>query len=117
MAHPQAAASPAQTPTGSGEPTTTRLRAAVIDMESIATTALDEIHAIATLALAYLETPQGYKNPDAVAKALEVVVDRSSVSSDSIAHEAEQVGAHQENPSWLRRVAARLSVREQGASA
>lgn len=100
---------------GALAPDTAQLRSAVIEIDTLASAAFGEIAAVARLALAYLETPDGYRHPELIAQALTSIFDRASGSADSVIFEAEQVGCHTIDQRWLRRLDAQQVSRQLGA--
>ncbi len=89
------------------------LRNTIIDMEAMATSALDEIAALANMMLDRLETPAGYRHPEVIALALEAIWSRAQMASSAVNYEAEQAGANDTNTRFHRRLDARCKYREE----
>lgn len=90
-----------------------RLQAAVTDMDCLAHGGFSEISAIATLALAALETPAGYRHPETIAQALIAIRGKADDIDNCIGHQAEEVGCNYHDPNTARRRdAARAASKE-----
>lgn len=79
-------------------------------MDRLAQVGLNEIEAIARLALLSLETPDGQRNIENVALALHAIVQKADFTCDAITYEADEVGRGYKDDSRMRRVAARSAV-------
>lgn len=89
-----------------------RLQAAIFDMDCIAQGAFSEISAIAKLALAALETPDGYHHPETIAHALLAIRGKADDTKNCIGCQAEEVGCNYQDPRAGRRMAARRMAME-----
>ena len=69
-----------------------KLRAAVTDMDSLSQTAFNQIAAISTLLLSWLETPRGQLSSEITAEALNCVAYLAQNACENIGCEAESVG-------------------------
>jgi hypothetical protein len=87
-----------------------RLQAAVTDMDALAQQGFSEILAIAKLALAAMETPDGYRQPETIAQALRAICGKAAAIENDINCQAEEVGCNYRNPNTSRRYAAHRSV-------
>lgn len=85
---------------------TTRLQTAVFDIDCLQQTAFSEISAIASLALAALKTPDGYKHFETIAKALLAIRGKADETQDLIITVAEEVGCDSKDTGTERRLAA-----------
>ncbi|ATE59099.1 hypothetical protein [Thauera sinica] len=101
MAHP-ALGAPAPTPCNNLR----RLQAAITDMDGFAQGGLSEISAIAKLALAAMETPDGYRHPEMIAQALSAIWGKAESIENCINTTAEKVGCNYRDPDAERRYAA-----------
>lgn len=90
-----------------------RLQAAVYDMDCLAQGGFSEISAIAKLALAAMETPDGYRHPETIAQALRAIWGKADDIENCINCEAEEVGCNYRDPNTQRRYAAARAVREE----
>lgn len=93
-------------------PTINQLRSTITEMDSLAQGAFSEIATIAKLALASLETPEAYANPERMASVLNAIWDRAVGSEDSINAMAEGVGCNYKDQDMGRRMDARRIARE-----
>jgi hypothetical protein len=91
-------------PIPSNDPET--LQSAISDIDCLAQTGFSEISAIAKLALASMEVPDSYRNPETIAQALRIIVGKAGDSEASISREAEDVGCNYQNHSAFLRSAA-----------
>ena len=87
------------------------LRDTVEFMDSLAQDGFSEISAIAKLALAQLEHPDGYLHPEIIAQALRAIWGKADNIANCINSEAEQVGCNYVDPALTRRQAARAAHR------
>lgn len=94
-----------------------QLRNAVTFMDCLSNNGFDEIIAIAKLALAWLETPNGYQHLDVVASALNAIWGKAENIQNSIGWEVEQVGCDYVDEHQKRRWDAQRAHREQEAAA
>jgi hypothetical protein len=83
-----------------------RLQAAVTDMDALAQHGFSEILAIAKLALAAMEAPDGYIQPETFAQALGAICGKATAIQNDINCQAEDVGCNYRNPNTSRRYAA-----------
>lgn len=90
-----------------------RLQVAINTISGLADESLPQIAAIAKLALAYLETPEGYQHPDNVAHALRAIWASADVLHNDIGYEAEQIGCERSDENQQRRWEAQRMYREQ----
>ncbi|WP_312284903.1 hypothetical protein [Yokenella regensburgei] len=81
-----------------------KLHAAVTDMDSLSQTAFNQISAITTLLLSWLETPRGQVGSETVAEALNCVAYLAQNACENIGYEAERVGCGFEDDSQKRRI-------------
>lgn len=89
------------------------LRNTVEAMDSLAQDGFSEIGAIANLALAMMEQPDGYLHPEIIAQALRTILGKAQDIGNSINCEAGDVGCNYVDESKRRRYAARAKAREQ----
>lgn len=97
-------------------PTTDQLCEAVTGMDSMAQGAFSEIAAIAKLALASLETPAAYTNPEVMAYALTAIWNRALDAENCINCIAEGVGCNYKNEAMHLRSAAKRKASESTTS-
>lgn len=90
-----------------------RLQTAVFDMDCLAQGGFSEISAIAKLALAALETPDGYRHPETIAHALRAIWGKADDTENHINGQAEEVGCNYRDPNADRRSAAQRSARQE----
>jgi hypothetical protein len=84
-----------------------KLRSAITDMDCLSQSAFDEIASIAQLSLAWLERPDGHRNVEVIASALNNIVFRAQNAAECIGLEAEGVGCEFiDSESQARRMAA-----------
>ncbi|KAB8311964.1 hypothetical protein EH228_08950 [Erwinia endophytica] len=83
------------------------LSAAVRDMDCLSKTELAEISSIAQLALAWMETPQGYLDPEVIASALNAIRYKADNLSECIGVESGSVGCEYTDDARVRRIHAR----------
>jgi len=93
-------------------PTTKQLRRTVTAMDSVAQGAFSEIAAIAKLALASLETPAAYADPESMGIVLTLILDKAMGAEDHINSLAEKVGCNYIDQAERRRSDARRQVRK-----
>lgn len=86
-----------------------KLRDTVEFMDSLAQGGFSEISAIAKLALAQLEHPDGYRHPENIALALSAICGKADDIMNCINSEAEQVGCNYVDDALSRRQAARAA--------
>ncbi|MEO8154305.1 MAG: hypothetical protein ABI605_14650 [Rhizobacter sp.] len=94
----------------SNEPSTEKLRETTEYISTLAQDVLSEIECIAKLALAYLETPGGYKHPEIIAKALDSIWGRAEYIKQCISNQAEDVGCDYVDEAEIRRSRARYAA-------
>lgn len=95
------------TPQESGKTTDPRLlQAAITDMDSFSQSGFSEISAIAKLALAALETPDGYRFHENIALALRAIWGKADDIENCINCRAEEAGCNYSDPGRERRYAA-----------
>lgn len=82
------------------------LQGAVHFMDALAQEGFSEISAIAKLALAALETPDGYRDTETIARALRAIWYKADDIENCINHQAEEVGCNYRDPNAERRYAA-----------
>lgn len=87
------------------------LRNAVQAMDGLAQDGFAEISAIAKLALAMLEHPDGYRHPERIAQALRTIWGKADDMENCISGEAERVGCNYVDESKMRRYAAQAEAR------
>lgn len=95
-------------------PTTQQLCNAVTEIDTMAQGAFSEIATIAKLALASLETPAAYIDPESMATILKAIWGKAMDAADHINAEAEGVGC--KDPVERRRSDARHKAREAALS-
>lgn len=95
--------------------TVQELRNAVQTMDSLSQDGLAEISAIARLALAMMEQPDGYRHPELIAMALRNIWAKSDLVMDCINATAENVGCNYVDEALRRRYAARTQAQQQDA--
>lgn len=95
---------------------TDRLRRALTDAGSIAESALAEISGVAALALAYMETPDAYRNTENIAQALLAIKSAADDAHNCVGVELEEVGIRTADEAWRRRLDARFAARPQDAA-
>lgn len=83
-----------------------RLRDAITEIDSMSQSAFSEIATIAKLALASLEKPEAYKNPEAMAHVLQAIWGKALDAENYINCIAEQVGCNYIDNAERRRWAA-----------
>lgn len=83
-----------------------QLQAAITDIDSMSQCGFSEISAIAKLALATLETPDGYRFHENIALALRAIWGKADDIENCINYRAEQVGCNYSDPARERRYAA-----------
>lgn len=81
----------------------TRLKAAITDMDCLAQSGFSEISAIAKLALAALETPDGYTNLEIIAQALRAIWVKADDIENCVNFAAGQVGCNYKDQATERR--------------
>ena len=92
------------------------LRQTMTLIDSLAQDGFSEIAAVAKLALAALETPDGYRHPENIAWALSAIWAKAEQIEAFINNEAEKVGCNYVNDSQRRRWDARAAARGQSNS-
>ena len=97
-------------------PTTQQLRNAVTEIDTMAQGAFSEIAAIAKLALATLETPAAYIDPESMAILLNAIWGKAIDAENYINVEAEGVGCNYIDQAERRRSDARRKAREAASS-
>lgn len=80
-----------------------RLQAAVNDMDALAQQGFSEISAIARLVLLALKSPDGYRHPELIVRALRVIWGKADDIQDCINARAEDVGCHHIDEDDMRR--------------
>jgi hypothetical protein len=108
-------ASTTSTSKAANKATVQELRNTVLTMDSVSQDGLSEISAIARLALAMLEQPDGYRHPELIAMALRSIYAKSDLTMDCINATAEFVGCNHIDESLRRRHAARTQAQQQDA--
>lgn len=96
------------------DPEVEKLRAAVNFMDCLSQGAFSEISSIAKLALAYMETPDGYRHPDNIAQALRAIWGNADDIQNCINSEAARVGCNYTDDAERRRWEAYRQAREAG---
>lgn len=86
------------------------LREAVHNMDAMSQEGFSEIKAIARLAMAALLTPEGQRDTEAMAGALQAIHNRAEMSESALNWEAEQVGCQYTAVDTVRRYEACRSV-------
>jgi len=97
---------------GAPAPTPDQLRNAVEFMDSLSQNGFSEISAIAKLALAWLETPDGHRHLDVIAHALSTIWGKADDIQNCINSQAEEVGCHYVDDAERRRWDAQRAARE-----
>jgi hypothetical protein len=92
--------------------TPAKLREAITEMDSMAQDAFSEIATIAKLALASLETPEGYSNIEGIARVLNFICGKALDAENYINCTAEGVGCNYKDQAMLRRWDAKRKARE-----
>ena len=91
------------------------LCAAVRDMDCLAQAALGEIASVARLSLAWLETPDGQRNTETIADALNTIWFRAQNAAECIGLEADGVGCAFNDESQVKRCrAADQAIKSRG---
>lgn len=67
---------------------------AVGNLHAIATLELEQIAAIARLALQYMQAPDAYRHPEPIAQALQAITDKAEMAADTVAGVAERAGSN-----------------------
>lgn len=93
-----------------------KLRSTVESMDCLAQDGFSEISNIAKLALAQLETPDGYRHPEMIARTLRSIWSKADDIENCINSEAEQVGCNYVDDAENRRLEARRTHRQQQAA-
>lgn len=93
------------------------LCAAVRDMDCFAQQALGEIVSIARLSLAWLETPDGQRNTETIADALNTIWFRAQNAAECIGLEADDVGCAHHDEAQKNRCQAAEQARQTGGAA
>ncbi|MFT3905608.1 MAG: hypothetical protein QM718_04815 [Steroidobacteraceae bacterium] len=96
-------------------PEVQKLRNAVEFMDCLSQDGFSEIESIANLALAYLETPAGYRHLDNIAHALLAIRNKASETENCINCEAEKVGCNHTDDAERRRMVAQYQALKAGA--
>ncbi len=91
-----------------------QLRSTVEFINCLSQGGFSEINAIAKLALAYLERPECYRNPEVIALALSAIWGTAESIENSINSEAERIGCNFTDEARARRVEARLNFSSKG---
>lgn len=88
----------------------TKLRTVITEMDALSQEGFSEISAIAELALAALETPDGYSKIENIVQALQVIRKRAMDIENCVNATAEAVGCNYEDEALKRRYAAHRAV-------
>lgn len=83
------------------------LRMTIMDMEATATAAFERIESLAELLLAALESPEAWRNPRVLVRALETIGETACSAGNDCGHAAEQVGCNTASERDRRRATAR----------
>ena len=83
-----------------------RLRATITDMDAISQEGFGHIEALAQVALMALQTPDGHRFIEMIAKTLESIATIAQTSMDSVNSGAEAVGCNWVDVAWKKREAA-----------
>lgn len=87
-------------------PTTNQLREAITEIDSMSQGAFSEIAALAKLALASLETPAAYDDPEGMVYVLSAIREKAKATENLINCAAEDVGCNYKDEAMYRRWAA-----------
>jgi len=90
-----------------------KLQSAVLDMDCLANNSLQQISAVARLALAFMERPDAYRFPENIWNALENILAIATQTRDCIGSEAENVGFGYDDEGSDRRLKAWMEFRIQ----
>lgn len=93
-----------------------KLRAAVTDMDTLSQTAFNQIAAISTLLLSWLETPRGQVDSEVTAEALNCIAYLAQSTCENIGQEADGVGCAFDDDSQRRRSEAKIARQWYGVS-
>ena len=80
-----------------------KLREAVHNVDAMSQEGFREIKAVARLTMFALMTPEGQRDTEAIANALQAIWNRAEQSESAINWEAEQVGLQYTDPDMVRR--------------
>ncbi len=94
-----------------------KLRNTITTIDALSQEGFSEIAAIAHLALARLETPDGYRHIDDIAHALDAICGKASDIEGCINYEAETVGCHYVNERRRRRWDAQSAAQKEAKGA
>lgn len=89
-----------------------KLHIAIEDMDALAQGGFSQICAIAQLALAALQTPEGYRHPENIVQALRAIKSKAEDIDNCINSTAEQVGCNYHDKQLYRRWDAQRAARE-----
>ena len=96
---------------------TQTLRDTVEFIDRLSQGGFSEISAIAKLALAQLEHPDGYRHPETIAQALNAILGKAEDVENCINSQAEGVGCNYIDDAQARRFAARGAARQNETTA
>lgn len=107
---------PAERPDASRKAAATRqeLAQAVIDVDALAMSALQEIASIARLTLVAMESPSFWRNTGAVAHVLELIDSRATFAADGVHERAGGVGCGWDDLAVFARASAELEAAHGG---
>ena len=86
--------------------TSQQLSHAVTEIGRLTLQGSSEVYSLGQLALAWLERPEGYRNLEVVANALQAICGAAQRMEELVEDEVNHVHCLQEDPAYLRRMAA-----------
>lgn len=93
------------------------LRDTVKAMDRLSQRGLNQIEAIARIAIQSLETPDGQRNTEALSHVLHLIADIAFLTGDSVSLEADEVGCRYVDDAHTRRQVAHDAVHSVGVAA
>jgi len=97
----------------SKQPTISELKQAVNLMDCLSQGAFDEIESLVKVALAYMETADGYRHPENIAQVLRAIWGIVETGQDTVGGTADEVGCGYSDPGKDRRYEAWNAARAQ----
>jgi len=88
------------------QPTPQQLSHAVTEIGRLTLQGSSEVYSLGQLALAWLERPEGHRNLEVVANALQAICGAAQRMEELVEDEVSYVHCLQEDPAYLRRMAA-----------
>ena len=89
-----------------------KLQSVIEDMDALAQGGFSEISALAKLALAALQTPQGYRDIESIVQALQAIRGKAEDINNCINYTAETVGCNYKDERLYSRYGAQRAARE-----